>query len=592
MKEIADFLAAYPPFDLLDREALEEVAGGVNVEYHLAGSVVREAVGDEDHVLVVRVGRVELLDENGLVVDEAGPGDVLGEEPGGFAVRRVARAAEDTLTYAVELPPQLLAASAGTRGPTPLTFPERLLDPAHRGVTEFLRPLVLHPADSTVREVALAMTAARTSCCVVAMPDGVLGVVTDDDLRRRVATGDVPLDAPVGVLASLPARTVVEGSSLADAYVAMVEHAIHHLVILDADGRPLGVVRVVDVAAAELRNPLVARAAIDNATTSQHLVEAGRLIHPSVVELVQRNVATEYVARLQSTVVEAFLRRAIELTVGGTGTSSAPTWFVLGSIARREPLPGSDVDTALSWTSGVERSHRENASAVLDLVEEAGLMRCPQGANADQPLFSRSAEAWSASATSWLANPDEAGALILASIVADSRPITGSRGSSVLTDAVEKASRHEEFLQILARHALSRRPPLGFVRDFVVEHSGRHRGSLDLKRGGLLPVTSMARWLSLRMGVVDGTTSERLRRACDAGLLKKDEADMLVGAFDVAFRLLVSQQARALAEGERPPTILKPAELDPLTRRQLREAFRAIASVQATVGASIGLRVP
>jgi CBS domain-containing protein len=40
---------------------------------------------------------------------------------------------------------------------------------------------------------------------------------------------------------------------------------------------------------------------------------------------------------------------------------------------------------------------------------------------------------------------------------------------------------------------LRRSPPLGFFRDLVVEHGGAHAGTIDVKRSGIVPITSLAR---------------------------------------------------------------------------------------------------
>ena len=63
----------------------------------------------------------------------------------------------------------------------------------------------------------------------------------------------------------------------------------------------------------------------------------------------------------------------------------------------------------------------------------------------------------------------------------------------------------------MLRLALGNKTSAGRLRDFVVERSGEHRGRLDIKHGGLLPVTSIARYASLAAGgIIAGSTPERL----------------------------------------------------------------------------------
>jgi CBS domain-containing protein len=119
------------------------------------------------------------------------------------------------------------------------------------------------------------------------------------------------------------------------------------------------------------------------------------------------------------------------------------------------------------------------------------------------------------------------------------------------------------------------------VRDFVVEHGGAHSGQVDLKVGGLAPVAALARWVAITTGDVRGNTVQRLRAGARAGLLTTDEADSLIGIFEYIYGLLLRHEIAALREGTTPTTFADPAELDSLTRRYLREAFRLTRVVQS-----------
>ena len=48
--------------------------------------------------------------------------------------------------------------------------------------------------------------------------------------------------------------------------------------------------------------------------------------------------------------LDALTRRLAELAIRDAGPPPVPfTWFALGSLARREAVPSSDVDSALAW---------------------------------------------------------------------------------------------------------------------------------------------------------------------------------------------------------------------------------------------------
>jgi len=138
---------------------------------------------------------------------------------------------------------------------------------------------------------------------------------------------------------------------------------------------------------------------------------------------------------------------------------------------------------------------------------------------------------------------------------------------------------------------LSFRPPTGFWRDFVVEHSGEHRGQLDLKHGGLIPIVDLARWAGMGAGVTCASTRERLRAAEAAGTLEGPDASTLLEAFGFIFSLRLDHQVEQVRRGEAPDDFIDPKQLNPLARSYLREAFRAVASVQAGLAAELSLGV-
>ena len=193
------------------------------------------------------------------------------------------------------------------------------------------------------------MTDAGRSCALF-LRDGRIGIVTDDDFRRRVATGEIGVDAPISAIASTPAIAMSVDRTVSTAYLFMVEQGIHHLVVVDAVGTAVGVVRVVDMAAAEVRNPLVIRSAVAAATTMDELVEACRLLTPTTVELWDAGLPVEHVGALLSAMIEAIYRKIIELHSATSPLAELDcAWLLMGSLGRREPLPNSDVDTALAW---------------------------------------------------------------------------------------------------------------------------------------------------------------------------------------------------------------------------------------------------
>jgi CBS domain-containing protein len=603
MKEYADFLGSQPPYDSLTSDDLQRLIEELQVEYFAAGAVIVQA--DEtplDHLWVVRTGAVEVLDR-GRVVDHLGPGDTFGHISvlTGLAPALSVRALEDSLCLRLPDPRRVL------QDPGRLRFShfgtmisrERLtgtgaLDETPGSARSLMRPIVWADSHEPVADIARRITHAGHSGALVRRlahdPDGEQwGIVTDHDFRKRVATGEVAPTEPIEVVTTFPALTVSEEFSQAAAFSRMIDRGVHHLVVLDRHGTPEGILRAADFASADIRNPLLVRSQIEASDTIEALRAAAKLVHPTLVELGDAELPAAQIGSLLAAIVDAILRKLVALH-GLDELVSSPSLIVLGSMARREPLPHSDVDTAMVWSDELGETAQVDllgrAEALLTDLESCGFARCANGANAVNPLFARSAQRWAAAVGRWLRDPEAPQVLLLSSIVIDSRPLTEVALGRTVTDALRRRERNVEFLRAFVKESTAVKPPSGFVRDFVVDHRGQHRGQLDLKRGGLLPIAAIGRWAAVVTGDTRGGTIDRLRRAQVAGLLTQDEADTLTAAFEQSYELLMRRDLSAIARGTTPTTYVNPKELDTLTRRHLRETFRATAAIQDDIASS------
>lgn len=592
MQEFADFLAKQPPFDALTTENIERLAENIDVEYFSRDLVIITA-GSAPlvHIYIVRTGSVEVLDR-GNVVDLLGPGDTFGhisvltKLPPQYSVR----AAEDSLCYRLPDPRNIIDDPSvlnfghfGTLITRHRLTASALMSDTQASVTRYLREIVWVDHSNSIQEVARAMTAAEQSCALIRTRDG-LGIVSDRDFRSRIGSGDISIDATISTIMSSPVITIPHHISLATAFLTMVTEGVHHLVVVDDYDQPIGVVRAMDLASVELRNPLLIRSAIESAGTIAELATAASMLFPTLIELHDSGIPALHVGALQSAIVSAILVRLINLSPTLNGPIEH-SWLILGSMARGEPLPASDVDTAIVWAdaiAGIDPADeiRDNASQMLNLMEKCGLSRCPDGANADNGLFSRSRASWVAVSSGWLTDPSRAGALLLSAITADSRPLTQEVLGRTITETIRSTAHSREFLHESLRFALAKKPPIGFVREFVVQAGGQSHGELNLKTGGLTPISALARWSSIVIGDVRGGTIERLKRAAQENFLLIEESEILTNAFRDIYQLIFEKEIEAIRAGHRATTLISPNRLDSLTRRHLRETFRAISTIQ------------
>jgi CBS domain-containing protein len=230
------------------------------------------------------------------------------------------------------------------------------------------------------------------------------------------------------------------------------------------------------------------------------------------------------------------------------------------------------------------------AAHVADCVRVIGWRLDPHGVTASGAFSASSIEDWERSIEGWLARPSDNRVLIATSILLDGRIVYGqTSGLDVKQLLFEKGDR-STLERWMLRLALAARTPTGFMHDIVVEDTGERKGTFDIKHGGMLPVVDLARYAALRAGVRVTPTVERLRAAAEAGVIGASEARILEEAFDLFSALRLEHQVGQLERGLRPDDHLDPGQLDPLTRRYLRDAFREVTAVQRSMTGELSLR--
>jgi CBS domain-containing protein len=193
---------------------------------------------------------------------------------------------------------------------------------------------------------------------------------------------------------------------------------------------------------------------------------------------------------------------------------------------------------------------------------------------------------WQTAIERWLSNPADNKVLIATSVLLDGRAVYGPEELNPRSFFYQ--SRHRPtLLRWLLRLALSAKPPTGFMRDFVVDHSGEHRGTLDIKHGGLLPIIDLARYGALKADAKVTPTVERLRVAGEAGALDPSRARTLREAYDLFAALRLEHQVGQLEQGVEPDDHIDPKQLNTLTRRYLRDGFREVAAVQKSLSGEL-----
>lgn len=601
--EVERFLGAHAPFRGLPDDVLAEVAAAVIVDFFPTGTVVLEQGGrPSEFLFVLRRGEVELVDGASVVVDRLEEGEAFGFPSllAGSPPQYTVRVAEDALCYLFDrsVTVDILGAPTGIRflvrtlqsrrGPQHPSAAEPYVEDVARG------PLVFAESHETIQSVAKRMTAAAASAAVVELPDGP-GIVTDRDFRSRVVADGAHTRAPIEQVTTRRALTVARSSLVSEALLKMLESGVHHLPVVDGSGAVIAMLSDLDLLGLERRKSARLRSEIQQAGDVDQLVAAGQAVPNSVATLVQGGVDAAHVSKVVSVLIDSLTTRLLELGEEALGPAPAAfAWLALGSAGRREQALVTDQDHALVFADSAEDNDDyflRLSRFVVDGLEAAGIPRCSSKVMASEDGWRGPERWWRRRMADWMTEADRVAAF-LTGIAFDVRVVSGSLAvDSLFAEAAGAASGQPAFLRRLERLALDVRPPLGLLGGLVAHDVNGREGVLDLKTGGLLPITELGRLYALQAGAFELATPARLRAAAAAGTLSSDHAEGLEEAFGFLQDLRLRNQVMQWTSGERPSNLIDPDGLGPIDRAALKQAFRIVREIQSDLNNRLAPRI-
>jgi CBS domain-containing protein len=597
--DLVAYLGDHAPFQSMVPEALTELAAAATTHTFAAGELIVDySVRVPDEVWMLFSGHVALVTGPGggdEPVDSVTPGGIFGYFPllTGGRVQFAARATESSTLLRL---PGSLVRSEFTK-PAGLSFlatsawdiisgrsPSQQPSLTAVGDLVCAEPVFTTP-DTTVRDAVKHMTEQRASYALIPLPGGEFGIFTDRDLRTRVVAAGVGLDTAIAQVMSAPARTVSADRAAATVLMDMLESGLRHMPVLTAAGRALGVVEDRDLVASSTRQSFLLRRSIGLAANVTELQAAAGRVTDLAVDLFRGGTDAAGTSGVLSVMIDAVVRRALELEladqVGQWRHQFA--WLTMGSIARREAMPSSDVDSALSWSDdmGAEKGRfMRIAARVHATLDRCGLPADSNGAVASKPRFARSCSEWSTAAAGWLDDPMKDRGLVMSSLLLDARVVWGDPVLHTVPAAFSQMPvDHPNALRLQLLDALSDKVRTRSLRDVVA----RRGGTFDLKHHALTPIVNLARWGGLTVGLVSASTPARLEAAAGNGLLFEADAKILREVFDVLQKLRMAHQIEQISAGLTPGDIIVMSDLSPMNRSLLNDGVREVAAVQRRV---------
>ncbi|MGB5417957.1 DUF294 nucleotidyltransferase-like domain-containing protein [Algibacter sp.] len=612
-ERIYDFLKAFPPFSMLTSAQLLEICKAIDIHY-LEKDTDLFIAGDpiDNQFYVVKDGAIGLFREETLaLVDECDVGDIFGlralMRKGEYKLS--AKAIEESIVYSIssELFEDYITTNAEASAFLMSSFAANISyiesNPLqHKNQTEPIQDFFEEQSadysknpvhcnqQTSIKDAAQIMTNKRVGSIIIAKNNMPIGIITDKDLRTKIATGLVSIDESVTKIMSSPVITYPENITVAEAQIAMIKNRITHLCITK-DGTPnselKGLLSEHDIVVIRENNASVLVKEVKRAKTAEQLKHIRERAHQVLKRYIKQQIPITFATKIIALVNESITQRIIDLAIAEMPEAPPTTfsWLAIGSQGREEQLLLTDQDNALVFNNVNESDYEKTQTYFLELSKKinhglniVGFELCPADMMGSNPKWCLSVSKWNEQFKTWITKPDQDN-LMLCTIFFDFEYVYGDINLvNMMAESIfESIDSRDIFLNYLGLNALKNPPPLSFFRQFLVEQDGAHKDQFDIKARAMMPLVDAARLLILSKNTkTHSNTITRYEKLAELEPQNKDVYFACRNAFKKLLRFRTEQGLLHNDSGR----FIDLETLSKANRLELKNCFKAVKDIQ------------
>ena len=584
-----------PPFDRLNAAQQKTLRSSLDVAYFRQRDTILQNGTTSSHLHILIKGAVEEQSPENKEIFAHYANDDLFDVRSLFEdrTRHNYIALEDTLSYL--LPKQVFLDLYHQNGQFAAYFDnnlakrQALLEAAQQqqNLAEFIltkvdgdiyHPVLILPHDLPLDDVTKILKSNVLDAALISLSEDdprlrqmpnqrPYGIITRTNMLHAVMLERLPLDTPVGNVATFPVRHVDKDDFLFNAMITMTRNRMKRLMVCDGKA-PVGMLDMTQILSAFSTHSHVLTLSIARSTSIEELTLASNKQRQLVDSLRSNGIRTRFIMALISVINEQIIEKAFELIVP-PALHDHCCFIVLGSEGRGEQIIKTDQDNALIIKDGFEW---HQCGRIMDkltrTLQQLGYPLCPGNVMVNNPLWVKSQTQWKQALSQW-SKASNAEQVMTLAIMADAHAIAGNKH---LLNPVSEHLHNIMFNNMLALQDFSR-PALQFSLPLTLFGNVKSdKQGIDLKSGGIFPIVHGIRTLALEYGIKAKNTIERIESLKDKQILEPDTADNLTEALKLFFKLRLNQQLANQHNHNR-------IDLKPLERSErdlLRHSFHVV----------------
>lgn len=464
----------------------------------------------------------------------------------------------------------------------------------HEPISSLGRDALICDLDTTIRQVTRQMTKRGVTAALVSSgKSGVIGIVTDHDLRARVLAESVSIDAAIHSIMSSPLTKISEHALIYEALILMEERGVRHLAVENENGQIVSVIDSKSLIHFPRYGPIVVTREISRAQTPEDVSRNVSRTPALAKALLDSSARPRHVTNMLSSICDASTIRLVELAIQEFGPPPAEFAFIaMGSQGRQELTLLTDQDNGIIYTipeasdpSFLKQYFLRLGDFVCKGLDHAGYSICRGNVMANNPRWCRSISEWIEGFSGWVQKL-EAQEIIDLSIFFDFRTVFGQAD---LTHELRRfihstLAEDAAFFHCFAQNALLFKPPIRLPGNiYLGGGASDHSGEINLK-DAMMPIVSFARLYALSNQINQTHTLERIEELADRKIIQPASRDEIIAAYDLLMHLRLQTQLQAVQSGQPIQNTMHPAKLGNIQQELLKQAFTQIAAVQKKVG--------
>ncbi len=438
----------------------------------------------------------------------------------------------------------------------------------------------------------------RTSSSLVVNDNGrLLGILTEGDIMKRIVASDGVTSDSVKVEDVMTKNPVSlhPDDSVYRALSVLSVKGIKHLPLLE-EGRPVGLVTLRHLLKLRYPEPMAIVESISSACDAADLQETRKKLPDLAARKLALGVRAYSVVSMISLINQDIHRRAFELTLEKLGDPpSGCCLFLTGSHGRMENLLVTDQDHGMiiadspDGVTQYSEYYMDLTSEFSNMLVDIGFSWCPGYIMSVNPTWRKSLSEWKVQISYWM-NAQVANLTRFITVLFDSVPIYGdySLFNEMMDYAFIELSKHHEALRILHEEEGHHKVPTGLLGGFITEKSGPHRGSMDIKKSGLIFMVEAVRILALQHRIRATSTLKRIEALVDGGFIHPDDGEYFEASYRLLLHFALSAQVDKHVAGKEINTYMNPNKLSPREKDVLKRAFKSTTMLKGFLASEFG----